>query len=569
MSRARQSFLSRWTTAEIMLAVLFVLAPLYYHANPGGGGLRIPNNVIIWVIALGLISYQAWRVIKLGKIRYPKPVVYVMAFPVLVTVSGFAVEVQDPMVWLFRLLFIWGGVFFFFSLLQDDGTKQSTDRVLLLILLSGLIHALIGILQFALGEELIFFGFSNGVPTSTFQQVNIEAVFMATVIVIGFSLLSRPNAKKLNSSASNMIFITVALATFVLFISGSRAGALGFTLSLFVLLATNLKRFLENRKQFKLCLLCFLIGLCAAVYVGNTRIVDKSLAISSGYSQEARLGIYEISLELIKESPIFGHGLGSFPEVFQESRPSFYSEHPGEKLINKMVTHPHNEFLLWFIETGVLGALGIIILLAGTLSVLIRTGVANGGSYTAMLIPTLVHLQVELPFYISGLSWFLFLFLLTLPFKQVSNTKEISITKNAKNLALFSNFAFTSILLTFLMHTAVANWDFKEFFESELDENNTNMRVALVNPYLSSYAYEMQAVRYLDIAISSGDILYLQLFSDWARARIENYPSPFLLEQLIKVDLAVNNSAKACEDARFAQKIYPEIDKFKYVLLGC
>jgi O-antigen polymerase len=41
-----------------MLAVLFLVAPFYYHPNIGGEGLRIPNNITVWMMATTDVCYS-------------------------------------------------------------------------------------------------------------------------------------------------------------------------------------------------------------------------------------------------------------------------------------------------------------------------------------------------------------------------------------------------------------------------------------------------------------------------------------------------------------------------------
>jgi O-antigen polymerase len=115
MSQLRQSFFSKWTPAEIMLAVLFLVSPLYYHPNLGGEGLRLPNNSTIWLVALIFICFSLNKVIKSEVFQLPRYFVFIAAFPCLVIVSGFLSGVEQPLKWLFRVLFILGGLAFFFQ----------------------------------------------------------------------------------------------------------------------------------------------------------------------------------------------------------------------------------------------------------------------------------------------------------------------------------------------------------------------------------------------------------------------------------------------------------------------
>src|SRR5690554_6813975 len=194
MTPSRQSFFSRWSPAEIMLAVLFLLAPLYYHPNLGGEGLRLPNNSTIWLVAIIFIAYSLNKVIRSESFQLPRYFIFIAAFPVLAIFSGFLAGVEQPLKWLFRVLFILGGLAFFFSLFQYRLRQGRWDRLLLIIALSGMLHAGIGLLQIWLKGDMPYLlpKSPEGIPSGLFQQINNQASFLVTSIVLSFYLASRP-----------------------------------------------------------------------------------------------------------------------------------------------------------------------------------------------------------------------------------------------------------------------------------------------------------------------------------------------------------------------------------------
>ncbi len=89
----------QWTPPEIMLAILFLIAPLYYHPNIGGEGLRIPHNVTIWLAAILFIALSFRWVIKNKTILLPNKFWLILAFPVLATLGGFLAGIDQPLKW--------------------------------------------------------------------------------------------------------------------------------------------------------------------------------------------------------------------------------------------------------------------------------------------------------------------------------------------------------------------------------------------------------------------------------------------------------------------------------------
>ncbi|MDO7597933.1 MAG: hypothetical protein MUR51_09710, partial [Pseudomonadota bacterium] len=176
----------RWKPIEIMLAVLFLIAPFYYHPNIGGEGLRIPNNITVWMMATIIIGYSLHLVLKRPTFVIPKYFLYIAAFPILITLSGFVTGVEQPLTWLFRLLFIWGGLAFFFSLFQHKLKQGRLDRILVIIVISALLQGLVGVAQIWLQADMPFWlpKSPNGVASGLFQQINNQATYQVTAIMI-------------------------------------------------------------------------------------------------------------------------------------------------------------------------------------------------------------------------------------------------------------------------------------------------------------------------------------------------------------------------------------------------
>ena len=76
---------TKWKPIEIMLALLFLVAPFYYHPNIGGTGLRLPNNIIVWVVANLIACYSLYLIAARAKLNLPRYFIYIIAFPVLST----------------------------------------------------------------------------------------------------------------------------------------------------------------------------------------------------------------------------------------------------------------------------------------------------------------------------------------------------------------------------------------------------------------------------------------------------------------------------------------------------
>jgi len=183
-----------------------------------------------------------------------------------------------------------------------------------------------------------------------------------------------------------------------------------------------------------------------------------SLMTNPGGSVFVRMHIWEVTLNMIKSSPVLGTGLGTFHIEFPKFKyPDFDLEVPIENLLNA-----HNEYLEILAEMGVLG-LGVFLwFIFGIFSYafkylknegresLIVTGLISG--IAAMLVMSLFSVSVRL----TGPA-FIFWLLIGLTMTFVSHEPESKkVLKKAKKerflpLLLFS-LALTAISLIAVWH---------------------------------------------------------------------------------------------------------------------
>mgnify|MGYP000019846607 CR=1 FL=1 len=561
---------NRWKPIEIMLAVLFLVAPFYYHPNIGGEGLRIPNNITVWMVATIIIGYSFHLVLKRPTFVIPKYFSYITAFPILITLSGFITGVEQPLTWLFRLLFIWGGLAFFFSLFQHGLKQGRLDRILFVIVVSALFQGLVGIAQIWLQADMPFWlpNSPNGVQSGLFQQINNQATYQVTAIMIAGYLITRPLLTHGKQWMSVVLIITVAGAGFLVAVSGSRIGALTLILGLLIIIPALWQRFKANKKLVMLTAMALLVGVSFGVVQGNSHAIDKAVAMQSGYSGSARLGIYTIAVDLIKQQPVFGHGIGSFGRVFQYAKPEFYQSHPEAVLPNQYVTHPHNESLFWLVECGVIAGMGLLIVLIGIILVLKRLDWQRGGAYMAILLPMGLHTQVELPLYTSAIHWMLLLFLVMMMFNHIVFYKCLHMSAIAIKLANFLAAMLIVLALLFLAHTIQSHYDYIDFYQ-ETKPNQEPFRNASVNPYLRAETQwiNMSSVLYSSMQLGFPD--NVRAYVKWGELLLVEKPDVKLYEKLADSYRYLGDFNAFCNVINRGLLLYPDNTSFKQALLSC
>ena len=543
---------NKWKPIEIMLALLFLVAPFYYHAHIGGTGLRLPNNIMVWIVANIIGWYSLYLFATRAKLSLPKYFRYIIAFPILATISGFISGVDNPIEWLFRLLFIWCGLLFFIGLFQHKLTQGRIDRLLFIIVISALMQACVGIIQMSFNELPIWFPSSQAQsPYGMFQQINNQATYQVTALIIAIFLITRPYITKGAIWKRITILVFFALTAFIISYSGSRIALLAVLIALPFAIKGRWQ-LLNKNKQLAIASAIFVMIGVGLGQSGLGNASDKMAKIADGYSASARLGIYAVSIDLIKEKPLFGHGIGNFRYKWQYEKADFYKKHPDAHLIDQYVTHPHNELLFWMIEGGVVAVAGIFILIAGILLSIKGKNRHRSGIYLALLIPIAIHTQVELPFYISSLHWFLALFLLFVLMK--ANTKEHQLNLSFVALQVIKLFSVVMFVIgtAFLMHSFWVN--------KELSKKNTTVAEVSKtssNPYFYDIVESMQMKSILSHAFKSHAIEDIDLFTHWAESFLPKEPSAQLFIFLAMAYQELDKRAEMCRTIKVGQSIYP------------
>jgi len=523
----------------------------------------------VWMIATIIIGYSLHLVLKRPTFVIPKYFAYIAAFPILITLSGFVTGVEQPLKWLFRLLFIWGGLAFFFSLFQHRLKQGRLDRILFIVVVSALLQGLVGVAQIWLQTDMPFWlpKSSNGVPSGLFQQINNQATYQVTAIMIVAYLITRPLITHGSKWQQIVLTITVACAAYLIAISGSRIGALTLILGLLIIIPALWQRFKHNKKLSLALFLALVIGGTLGGTVGSGRIVDKTVAMQSGYSGSARLGIYTISLDLIKQRPVFGHGVGSFGRVFQYARPDFHKTHPDAVLPSQYASHPHNEILFWLVEGGLIAGVGLLLVLVGVILALKRIGWQRGGAYAAMLLPIAFHTQVELPLYMSVLHWSVFIFLLAVINQSAVSHKIKTITVSLSRLTTILLIFLFAGFIVFFAHTIRSNWDFVAFYKGEQNENP--LPYAYKNPYLSEQArwIDMSAMMYSSIEYDQKD--NVQYYINWAEKHLLVKPDVDLYTKLMDAYQFLGDKLAYCSITDRGLALYPQVKRLRLAKEVC
>jgi len=548
-----------------LLISLVFLAPFYTGPSIGGTGLRLPFNISIWFISPWFMLLGVMLILRTRVIYLPRCWTQFVPLCILLFISGLLGN-AEPIEWLFRLGFIFGGILFLLALFQFRPRQDQIELVLYGLLLMMLFHGLIAVIQTQFPSYLLswFPPSPRGVPYGVFQQINVQASYMATALVVFTYLVSRPRFLTSSLLMKTLMLMMVATSSYVIFTSGSRVGLLALFISLPLMVLARRQQ-LAGHKAFLLIALLVMNAAAWSTQAGLSQVLTKTTTLTQGES--ARLSMYAIGTELVLQKPFFGHGVGNFKKVWAQQSGDFHRRFPASTLPDAIITtHPHNEFLYWLIETGSVVVLGIVLVISAIGLALYRCGFSRGTAYLAMLLPISLHTQVEMPFYSSSIHWFTWLLLLFLPLRHFLVSYHVKLSRYAVQLVYFVLLSSAILISSFMLHTFRAQSDVFRFLHTESEP--PYLQVAMNNLYFKPLAIEVAMRSNLYEGINRKDDTFIRAFVVWAD-NMGAGKSMLIYEDLAEAYEYLHYTDVDCKLSKEGADIYPDNKKLKRSYSEC
>ncbi|MFP2997935.1 O-antigen ligase family protein [Spongiivirga sp. MCCC 1A20706] len=333
------------------LYVAFLLLPL---------GINLPTPFFVGAIALGVVNiFQS----KTDFVSDNKALLLLPLYFVLGALSLFYThDLSAGIELLIRSLSLLFFPIIFLFVKEDASTvKKLFDFLLVGLILSFFVNVGIA-LQDSLADidkvdynsvygffDSIAYGFDNFIGGQFSSLVNPSYLSLYILLVLSYYL-----KKKMKSVLQLVVLLILFLYIFLL---ASKAAYL----VLFIMTLLFVIKIRDKNQQY-MALVILLLGLI--VFLNNPRIFDfyqriKDYDRTEQYnelaSEKSRLQSWDASVQLIKEQPIFGYGLGDANQVLIDKYEELeYNRNKEEKY------NAHNQFLQTMLQTGILG-LGVLI----------------------------------------------------------------------------------------------------------------------------------------------------------------------------------------------------------------
>jgi len=306
----------------------------YTFQLPLVGAVNITSLLGVWIILLAFFALMT------GTIKLQSPLSAV--FLVFLGISACSILINGEFGTGLVKWLKFASLASFYLLIYNYAKKDGKliKRLIDCTIASSVIPLTVGAVQFVTGTGNRMTEGLNRL-NGTFVHPNPFAYYLLIVIAACFITI---NNGERNGSKRSITRMIIMLAAFIELIFTYTRGAwigLVLTAAIVFLMAGDNKKF----KFILPAILCTLpfIGLIAARFSGvlSSNMEDSSIA--------TRLFIWRNMFSLSLESPLIGHGLGTF-ELYAEKAIGWHIQ-------------AHNEYLRTFFETGIIGLLSYLTLL--------------------------------------------------------------------------------------------------------------------------------------------------------------------------------------------------------------
>jgi O-antigen ligase len=227
-----------------------------------------------------------------------------------------------------------------------------------------------------------------------FPFPNALALFIAPITALAFADRLRSKADQLMKPLLG--WLTVISGIVAMILAKSDGGLIAFGAAALVALVMNKKTRIPAAA-------IALVTLIAIFAIPQTRTPAMERLLFKEWSGKVRLVMWNESVDMLKDRPIFGAGLGAYPTVIEPYHKADWME---------IFQYPHNILLNLWSELGLLGILAFGFIIVTWL----RLATSNWRLTIPILIALLVHGLVDVPYFKNDLAIaFWLLILITIP----------------------------------------------------------------------------------------------------------------------------------------------------------
>lgn len=337
-----------WFYSDKVFFLIPLFIPFYFlRINFFGVDISPTELALIIFLITFFFRFKDFYNKKIQEIIQNKPPEYFWAILFLLAGGFLSVIFSNNFLSSLHALFAWfvEPILIFTAGIKILSSAKNKEAFLRLLFLSYTLILTTFLIYFALNIK------DNGRLSGFYNSPNFLVMVLEIFlpIVVAFLFFRK------NTFWQGFLFFLITVASVVVFISTQSFGgvlaiaAVGFWMLFFVSLKKRPTTFYFTAIFMGLCLVLFFIA------VLNSGKIDRLLVGSSQSSINSRLPIWRTSLDILKNNWILGIGSNSFLNEFHLKQKEL-----GLNLDFLVVPQPHNIYLAFWLEGGVLGLVGFL-----------------------------------------------------------------------------------------------------------------------------------------------------------------------------------------------------------------
>ncbi|MFA5420506.1 MAG: O-antigen ligase family protein [Patescibacteria group bacterium] len=447
------AFLSHLNLKTSILVILFALPSYLIRFSI----LSIPTNLLelmVLTVTLFFVLKNYKKIFKNLKDKREEKQAYPFSWEIVIIltmafVSVFISSSLTSALGIFKAYFL-EPILLFIIIVNTFRSDRDIKKIIYTISASALIVSLFAIWQKITGQ-FIFNEFwaneENRRVVSFFGYPNAVALYLGPLIPLSLALfIQRTKEKASFFSFFEQLFLFVCIVSsfLAIYFSKSKGGLIAVSLSILISV------FILIKKKYKILILTILIITSSFLFYAKKDLID--LKLSSSLSYQIRLTQWEETMEMLKkEGLIFGVGLASYQERVEAYHQEgiFFNKDADPDFKRKIVIfddkyraqrwqpleiylYPHNIFLNFWTEIGIIGAITFIFLIFKLLYMSVRHIIKNKnnkekyiflGLFSSVLV-ILIHGMFDVPYFKNDLSIIFWLIASLLAIYQLKDNKK-------------------------------------------------------------------------------------------------------------------------------------------------
>jgi len=326
---------------KILIVLTILCIPFYWIRFKLG---NIPLNILDILAILTIILFCFFKKQKILNSLLNKE--FVLFLIILLGLFLSMIFSQDKLSAL-GIIKSWFIIPFIFGFVVKEVFQNQNIKILSVLLISGVLIAFIGFLYWFLGSLTY-----DGRLKAFYESPNYLAMYLAMIFILNWYFITKNKTTLIFFIGMQMFILLVLFKTYS---EGAWLALISSLIVSFIFIKFEKFKQLINA----LLILILLAGIILPIIGSlNKDFILKHFNIAYHSSEHSRLMIWRAALKIIKENWFFGIGAGNFQDIYLDFQKYFK-----EPYLDWSAPQPHNIFLAFWLESGLLGLIGFLFLI--------------------------------------------------------------------------------------------------------------------------------------------------------------------------------------------------------------